>query len=56
MGRNYRRSTRTKSFASAARGFASCGAFADLLEYETTPAGNRLRMGFTGVKASAVAE
>ena len=30
--------------------------FADLLEYEATPAGNRLRMGFTGVKASAVAE
>lgn len=29
---------------------------ADLLEYEATPVGNRLRMGFTGVKASAVAE
>ncbi|HEX4642084.1 MAG TPA: ATP-binding protein [Candidatus Acidoferrales bacterium] len=30
--------------------------FADLLEYEATPAGNRLRIGFTGAQTSAAAE
>jgi hypothetical protein len=30
--------------------------FANVLEYEATPAGNRLRMGFTGDQTSVAAE
>jgi anti-sigma regulatory factor (Ser/Thr protein kinase) len=45
-----------REFRIGGQGIRFLRRFADLLEYEATPAGNRLRMGFTGGKASAVAE